>query len=390
MNILFLVEGDAETRHAWSGIGQSVVSEIRRAGHQVITADVDLHGVDRWIAAARVFSPNRKRWGVKYRLLAEPALRRSRNAEAVIRRLASEIDLIFQIGASFRPLGRGTLPYVLYCDSSIRAAERGLRSGFSPAQWLDPSEIEIVCEREAEVYTGAALVFSTSELLTKSFIEDFHLAEGTVKTVFGGPNFDFVEHPPPADGGEKSVPTILFVGGQFERKGGDILVQAFRNIRTRIPSARLVIVGPESLPVDDEGIEWLGFLNKQVAEDRQRLEEAFRSATVFCLPTWFEPTGMVFFEAMSFGLPCVGTSNSWGAVSEIIIDGETGYTVQAGDVEALTVRLEHLLENPELARRMGAAGRVRAETHYSWPAVVGKMLAFIDELPLTRHQSQSS
>ncbi len=382
MNILFLGEGDAETHQAFSGIALRVVSELRRVGHRVTTADVDLHGIDRWLTAARVYSRDRRRWGVKYRLLEGPARRRSRNAERNIRRAGGSVDLIFQIGASFRPLGRGGIPYVLYCDSSIRAAEHGLGSGFSPAQWLRPSELREVYSREAEVYRGASFVFSTSERLTGSFLEDFRLSKDRVRTVFGGPNFDFSAVSSSAKKIEHSAPTILFIGAQFERKGGDVLLSAFRKVRDTIPDAQLIIIGPESRPANEEGVEWLGWLDKHMDADYARLVQAYQSADVFCLPTRFEPTGMVFFEAMSFGLPCIGTTNSWGAVPEIVVDGETGYTVEAGDVEALTNRLVRLLTNRELALRMGEAGRVRAETHYSWPAVVGKMLAAIDELPL--------
>ena len=80
MNLLLLAEGDAERWDSWSGSTKSVVDHLRAAGHDVVTADVDLYGRARWLAAAQNFSPNRKRWGVRYHL-ADPAYRaRSRRA----------------------------------------------------------------------------------------------------------------------------------------------------------------------------------------------------------------------------------------------------------------------------------------------------------------------
>ena len=92
---------------------------------------------------------------------------------------------------------------------------------------------------------------------------------------------------------------------------------------------------------------------------------------MFCLPTRFEPFGIAFIEAMCFELPCVGTA-AW-AVPEMVVDGETGFTVPIDDVTTLTTRLLQLLDNPTLARAMGRAGRRRVEQHFTWERVVERM-----------------
>jgi glycosyltransferase involved in cell wall biosynthesis len=93
---------------------------------------------------------------------------------------------------------------------------------------------------------------------------------------------------------------------------------------------------------------------------------------VFCLPTRFEPFGIAFIEAMYFGLPCVGT-DAW-AVPEMIVDGKTGFTIPIDDLDALTDRLLRLLGDRALARRMGRAGRGRAERHFTWEGTVQRMM----------------
>jgi glycosyltransferase involved in cell wall biosynthesis len=171
---------------------------------------------------------------------------------------------------------------------------------------------------------------------------------------------------------------VLFVGRQFERKGGDLLLTAFRAVRERVAGARLVIIGPERLDVQQEGVEFVGFLEKDRADHRARLLDAYANADVFCLPTRFEPFGIVYLEAMYFGLPCVGT-NAW-AVPEMITDRVSGYTVPVGDVNALSDRLVRLLTDRSLARRMGDAGRARAENHFTWRAVVERMTDTIERV----------
>ena len=208
-----------------------------------------------------------------------------------------------------------------------------------------------------------------SDWLRRSFIESFGLPEDRVCTV-GAANLDLARVPEPR-ASRAVAPTVLFVGKQFERKGGRLLLEAFRGVRARFPGARLVIVGPTTPPASEPGVEWLGNLDKNKPEEWARLVAAYRDADVFCLPSLFEPFGIVILEAMFFGLPCVGTA-AW-AIPEMIADGETGYTVPRDDAAALADRLSALLADLPRAHGMGLAGRRRAEERFSWTAVAARM-----------------
>jgi glycosyltransferase involved in cell wall biosynthesis len=378
MKILVLCEGSAETWDSWSGITKSVVDHLRAAGHTVYTGDVDLYGGARWRTLARVFSPNLRRWRARFRL-SGPAFRHRSAIAAKHIAAHRDIDIILQIGATFTASGSGRIPYVLYCDSNIRMAEHGIATGHSHAVPLNADERRGIIERESSVYESAAAIFTISERLRQSFVEDFGIPGDRVHTIYAGPNFDPSHIPPPRTESRTPSRTILFVGKQFERKGGDVLVKAFREVRRTMPDARLVIVGPKKLDLGEEpGITFVGELDKRTVKGREALVEAYRSADVFCLPTRFEPFGIVFLEAMYFGLPCVGT-RAW-AVPEMVVDGETGYTVEVDDVAMLTHSLLRLLDDPALARKMGKAGRTRAESHFTWPAVVGRMTTSIENV----------
>ncbi len=377
MNILLLCEGDAESWDSWSGITKSLVDHLRTAGHTVMSGDVDLAGADRWLAAALTFAVDRRRWGTRFHLSRLPFRLRSRRAARRIAAHRNRVDAIVQVGATFKPLGRGTIPYFLCCDSNIRMAEHGAPWGYSDAVTLSRGELSVVRERELSVYRDAAGIFTLSERLRRSFIEDLELSPAQVHAMLAGPNLDVTRIPTtfPRDAVDHA-PTILFVGRQFHRKGGDVLMEAFRRVRERIPDARLLIAGPSSLVVREPGITVLGDLNKNDQAGWAALVDAYGSADVFCLPTRFEPFGIAFIEAMYFGLPCVGT-NAW-AVPEMIADGETGFTVPIDDVPALTDRLLRLLTDRALARRMGEAGRLRAQRHFTWERVVQRMMQTIE------------
>ncbi len=364
-------EGDAENpAESFSGSTTSILRTLRARGVEVLTADAELYGPFRWLGALATFTPNRRRWSVRFRLSPPAAALRTAAARRAITQAHDRIDAILQIGATFRPEGRGSIPYYLYCDSNIRMAERGRATGFSQAAAMTEDERARVIARERAVYDGAEGIFTISDRLRLSFIEDFGLPAERVHAVRCGPNFNADEIP--GDRAPVREPNILFVGTQFQRKGGDVLLEAFRTVRRTLPAARLTIVGPRNLDVTDEGVDMVGHLRQDDPAARRRLLDAYASAAVYCLPTRYEPFGISYLEAMYFGVPCVGTNT--GAVPEMIVDGETGYLVPVDDAGALAEKVLALLNDPDRASRMGAAGRQRAREIFTWPAAIDRML----------------
>src|SRR5262245_26199883 len=99
-------------------------------------------------------------------------------------------------------------------------------------------------------------MLTISEYLRRSFIEHFSMAEDRVCTVGAGPNLDLSRVPAPPQGLRDGVPTVLFIGKQFDRKGGQVLLEAFRAVRGRFSDARLVIIDPPPPPTAEAGVEW--------------------------------------------------------------------------------------------------------------------------------------
>jgi glycosyltransferase involved in cell wall biosynthesis len=80
----------------------------------------------------------------------------------------------------------------------------------------------------------------------------------------------------------------------------------------------------------------------------------------------------VFLEAMSCGLPCIGSTVD--AMPELIEDGTTGYVVAPGDAEALAERMTRVISDPALAKRLGSAGAERLRARFTWPDVGRRIL----------------
>src|SRR5690606_15011157 len=97
---------------------------------------------------------------------------------------------------------------------------------------------------------------------------------------------------------------VVFIGKDWERKGGPLLVDAFNTLRRERPEATLTIVGCEP-DVARPGIEVLEFRAKDSPADSPQLDQALRRATVFAMPSHWESTGSVYMEAATYGLPLV-------------------------------------------------------------------------------------
>ena len=91
---------------------------------------------------------------------------------------------------------------------------------------------------------------------------------------------------------------------------------------------------------------------------------AMRAIDIFCAPSLAESFGVAAVEAMSCGVPCV-TSDAEG-FTEVMVDGETGFIVPRGDIDALADKLAVLVNDAALRKRMGEAGRLRALQYYNW------------------------
>jgi glycosyltransferase involved in cell wall biosynthesis len=146
---------------------------------------------------------------------------------------------------------------------------------------------------------------------------------------------------------------LLFVGGDFVRKGGDVLLTAFRKDLGR--DCELDIVTREKVATD-------GLANVRVhhglGPNAPGLLELYARADVFVFPTFADTLPLVNMEAMASGLPIVTTNV--GALTEEIEDGVTGFLVPPRDASALAAATRRLVDSPALRRQMGAAGRARA------------------------------
>ena len=161
---------------------------------------------------------------------------------------------------------------------------------------------------------------------------------------------------------------VITVCRLFEEKGVATLVRAFAASREAVDDARLLIVGH-----DPAGGEYLQHLHRVVDEcgvrdavvftgRRPDVARLMAAADVFAMPSFEEPFGLVFAEAMAMKLPIVALDN--GGTREVVEHGVQGLLSAPGDDLALTGHLRTLLTEPDLRARLGMAGRRHVEQHF--------------------------
>lgn len=354
---------NAGTRVKYAGL----LSALARQVSLGVLADANLYGIRRILNAARSFHPNPTLWKARFYQNVGGFRSRSRRAVQELEASRQEFDFIFQIGVTFDARWQEfPAPSLIYTDYTGVLATgnahlgRGLSCPREQAEWN---------RLEAQALWRADHVFTRSDHVRKSVINDYGLPAERVTTVGGGVNFDALPALPERG---LAAPTLLFIGRDFVRKGGDLLLRAYSELRKSCPAARLLMVtdGPVASGLPLAGVEFI-----TPTYDRAVIASLYRQADIFVLPSRLETWGDVLLEAMAFGVPCVGVSGD--AMEEIIVDGKTGFVVAPGDAAALGVALLRLGLDSKLRVDMGKASRRVVEAGFLWDQVVARMLPTI-------------
>ncbi len=196
------------------------------------------------------------------------------------------------------------------------------------------------------------------------------------------PNGIAAEKYAPAVGARKVEGRILFIGRAEQRKGLGVLLDAFAEVRARLPHASLVVAGAtlaevaeaaraRRRPPDLAGVEALGW----VVEEQKVAQLA--AAQVVCTPSLAgESFGIVLAEAMAAGVPVV--ASDLPGYRAVLQDGEAGRLVPPNQPAQLAAALLELLNEEALRRKLVAAGLVAAD-RLSWKYVTDAIMQSYDD-----------
>ena len=255
-----------------------------------------------------------------------------------------------------------------------------LGGGYTVSSW---------CERVAAA--SAAAVVAVSDGMRADIMAAYpEISPERIRVIRNGidtteyhpdPNTDVLER----YGIDLVRPYVIFVGRITRQKGVPVLLRAASGL---VPEAQLVLLAgaadtQEQLAEVTELVDGLRATRSGVFWIPEMLPkhdviQLLTHATVFAIPSIYEPLGIVNLEAMACGTAVVGSRT--GGIPEVVADGETGLLVPAGEPEPLAAALNTLLRDPARAAAMGQAGRKRAVAEFGWPAIAAQTADLYTEL----------
>jgi phosphatidylinositol alpha-1,6-mannosyltransferase len=250
------------------------------------------------------------------------------------------------------------------------------------------------------IYSKADGVIAANEFARTNLFR-IGVAEEKICKILPGVDERFLPQPPRPDlvarFGLEGKKVVLSVGRLVARKGHARVLRALAQIRDRVQPFHYLIAGdgPEKQQIlslaSELGLSQQVTLTGRVAEDQ--LADFYNLCDVFVLVNYvvdgdLEGFGMVFVEANATGKPVIGGRS--GGTAEAILHGQTGFLVDPESSDDIAHRLQALLQNEELSRRLGAAGRERVRLEFNWASRAQVLREFSADLIMrARHSLQS-
>lgn len=168
---------------------------------------------------------------------------------------------------------------------------------------------------------------------------------------------------------------LLFVGKDWERKGGKIAFDTMKELNQKGVETNLTVVGCiPPVQFNDKNVTVIPFLDKNKIEDRNELRKLYLESNFFIMPSRMEAYGIVFCEAAAFGLPVLSTIT--GGIPTIVKDGVNGYLLPLeADGKAYAEKIIQIISGGSY-RALCISSRKRYDEVLNWDAA-GKMLSYI-------------
>lgn len=231
------------------------------------------------------------------------------------------------------------------------------------------AEIKRRIKRQRKEYKFARAIFFMGH-----WVENIMTAENPdlakkMHYLGGGTNADYSR----VNWSQKKRNKFLFIGRDFERKAGDLVVTAFQIVKEKyMPSAELHIAGPSKNMFEDlENVFFYG----DVSNDK--VCDLMNKCDVFCMPSRFEAYGLVFVESLIYGMPCV--ARDFFEMPYFIKNNEEGYLIKDDDPELFAKKMYEAISNTEMIELVKSR-KDKYINEYSWDSVAKRAKKEIDKL----------
>ncbi len=308
--------------------------------------------------ALETLPPVRRNWSARASLRARRLLARDQ--------AATQFDALFfhtQVATLLSvPLMR-RVPTVISLDATpLNYDAVGAAYGHQPSRGF-AERLKLALNR-SPLHAARALV-TWCDWARRSLIDDYGVPAKRVTVI--APGVDLARWPRPAPRDDTGPVRLLFVGGDFARKGGEVLLRAVQGLSGLY---ELHIVTRDEITCAP-GMH----VYRDLAPNSDRLKRLYATTDIFVLPTLADCFPLVVQEAMAAGLPVISTDI--GAIGEAVRHDETGLLVPPGDAGALRDALGALIADGPRRQAMGRRGRALAERDYDSAANARRIISIM-------------
>lgn len=283
----------------------------------------------------------------------------------------ADVDAVLEIG----DLGATELPFFIYQDLSLdlvidAADNAALRYQFPT---MSENRLKALLDRQYEIYERATGIIAMSNWCADSLTRLSGVPKEKVHVVY--PGITAIGRTSQGAVTRRQVGPrrrLLFVGRDFVRKGGMETLSAFGILRRNFdPDLQLTIAGPSSWPMETAVPEGVNFVGRIQPWEVARL---YHQHDLFVLPSRFEAFGIVFIEALSYGLPCIARDAF--AMPELVRPGINGELVKSESPAELAAAIASVLRNDEIFAETELR-RATAASFFTWRRAAEQTVAAI-------------
>ena len=290
-----------------------------------------------------------------------------------------DYDLIFAPGSTYITYIKSTKPIAIWVDATFQSL-----IGFYPQYSNLPNyQVRNGNELESTAFANCKHIICTTKWAGKSAIIDYGVDENKVSIVPLGANLthcnslEDIRIFNSAKSNEKIK--LLFVGVDWEKKGGDLLLEIFRYLIKISNKYELNIVGSQpSIIPEIKNVTFHGFLRKSNKEEAQKLENLYKNSHYFILPTKAEAFGIVFCEANSYGLPAFGSD--LGGIPDIIENNVNGQLIDiTKNAEELANKIHNYINSGDYSEK-SINSFLHYKNNFTWDNSIRKVNEILDKL----------
>jgi len=377
LRIAYVTTYDARDVHAWSGTGNAITECLIHAGFGLDFVGLREREPARLLTRAAKLAYRAA--GTRLLREREPLVSRGYAAQAARRLRSVDHDIVFSPGTV--PIGylATTRPIVFWTDATFD----GMVDYYESFTGLSRRTLRNGHALEQNALDRCHLALYSSEWAANSALELYRVDPRKVHVVPFGAN---VSDPPSRDEVMAAIQTrdperchLLFVGVDWDRKGGEVAVAAAEMMNRAGKPTDLHVVGcvpPRRLP---DFVRVHGFISKREPAGRQRLADLYASAHFVIGPSDADCSPIAFAESCCYGVPVLAANT--GGVGTVVRDGVNGRLLPPGASGDAYARIAlGIMEDPDEYRQLALGARREYETRLNWDAAGARVRQLITAL----------